>query len=212
MSFDTLLPIRSTFQETVKDTTKYLTQIKTDIKEKETALLSYVNDLIEKNITGHEISEKTANLPLIDALREIHDAMAKYQRLSTKIQIDVIMPVASMYNDAKSTLSMEKTQIQNGEQLMRNITSVTQRENETNYLLAKPIKFMSDIEAINKNINSLVKFVDEQISYLNRLDSAIRLKYNIKASGDFIDQATASTPTNSMVAEEDVTAVVWDAP
>ncbi len=209
MSFDQLLPIRNSFASTVKDTTGYLSKVKDELKEKEKNLLSYINDLIEKGTSGHDISEKTKEMSLIDSLREIHDAMSKYQRLSTKIQIDIIMSTASTYNDAKSTLNMEKTSMQNSEMMMRNISSVTQRENETNYLLAKPIKLMSDIDTTNKSINSLVKFVDEQISYLNRLDSAIRLKYNIKASGDFLDQTTSGTPSQSMVAEEDVT---WDAP
>lgn len=202
--FNTLTVLRKNFSKVASDTEAFLKQTKEQLKEKELTLMSNVSDLMSSGNSGHDVAEKTANMTMINALSAIHHAMAVYQRLIAKINIDILPAVSSSYNDAKSTLAMEKTIAMNDEMMNRYLTSNAQRENEVSFIFIKSTKLMSDIDTANKSINSLIKFVEEQTSYLNRLDSAIRLKFNIKSRGDFIDESTAGVTGNVGVRAQDV--------
>lgn len=192
-SFDQLNLVRASLADTAKSTLEYLKKIKEELSQINLDLTSKVSFLIESKLSGSDISDSIKDMKMLDSLSIIHESLSKYQRLSSEIRLKIINSSTSKFNDAKSTLNMEKNLALSSESLIRYISTATQRENEVNYIFARSIKAMSDIESEHKSIVSLVNFVDEQISYLNRLDSSIRLSYNIKASGDYLDQTTGSS-------------------
>lgn len=192
-SFDQLNLVRASLADTAKSTLEYLKKIKEELSQINLDLTSKVSFLIESKLSGSDISDSIKDMKMLDSLSIIHGSLSKYQRLSSEIRLKIINSSTSKFNDAKSTLNMEKNLASSSESLIRYVSTATQRENEVNYIFARSIKAMSDIESEYKSIVSLVNFVDEQISYLNRLDSSIRLSYNIKASGDYLDQTTGSS-------------------
>lgn len=192
-SFDQLNLVRASLADTAKSTLEYLKKIKEELSQINLDLTSKVSFLIESKLSGSDISDSIKDMKMLDSLSIIHGSLSKYQRLSSEIRLKIINSSTSKFNDAKSTLNMEKNLASSSESLIRYVSTATQRENEMNYIFARSIKAMSDIESEYKSIVSLVNFVDEQISYLNRLDSSIRLSYNIKASGDYLDQTTGSS-------------------
>lgn len=192
-SFDQLNLVRASLADTAKSTLEYLKKIKEELSQINLDLTSKVSFLIESKLSGSDISDSIKDMKMLDSLSIIHGSLSKYQRLSSEIRLKIINSSTSKFNDAKSTLNMEKNLASSSESLIRYVSTATQKENEVNYIFARSIKAMSDIESEYKSIVSLVNFVDEQISYLNRLDSSIRLSYNIKASGDYLDQTTGSS-------------------
>lgn len=192
-SFDQLNLVRASLADTAKSTLEYLKKIKEELSQINLDLTSKVSFLIESKMSGSDISDSIKDMKMLDSLSIIHGSLSKYQRLSSEIRLKIINSSTSKFNDAKSTLNMEKNLASSSESLIRYVSTATQKENEVNYIFARSIKAMSDIESEYKSIVSLVDFVDEQISYLNRLDSSIRLSYNIKASGDYLDQTTGSS-------------------
>lgn len=192
-SFDQLNLVRASLADTAKSTLEYLKKIKEELSQINLDLTSKVSFLIESKLSGSDISDSIKDMKMLDSLSIIHGSLSKYQRLSSEIRLKIINSSTSKFNDAKSTLNMEKNLASSSESLIRYVSTATQRENEMNYIFARSIKAMSDIESEYRSIVSLVNFVDEQISYLNRLDSSIRLSYNIKASGDYLDQTTGSS-------------------
>lgn len=201
--FDHLSIIRKELSESPKNTEKFLTKIKDDLTNIESELMFNISSLIKAGNTGSGVADKIEKFNLIDSISEIHRVLAIYQGLTLKLRIDIIPQSSRAFSDAKSTLSMEKTLFLGSETLIRYIPTISQRNSEMDYLFARANKAFSDIDVIHKSVVSLINMVDEQVSYLNKLDSSIRLKFNIKNSGDFLDKVTSTVDT-PMVRSADV--------
>lgn len=201
--FDHLSVIRKELAEPVKNTEKFIAKVKDDLSSIESGLLANISSLIKAGNTGSGVAEKIEKFNLINSISEIHRVLAIYQGLTLKLRTDTIPQTSRAFSDAKSTLSMEKTLFLGSETLIRYIPTMSQRTAEMDYMFARTNKSFSDVDVIHKSIMSLISMVEEQVSYLNKLDSSIRLKFNIKNAGDYLDEVTSKTD-DAMVRSVDV--------
>lgn len=188
VSFEILRNARSHFSQQVEDLTVSLSNIHADISQLETNITKYVNDqIISKKLYGYIIAQKIEPLKQIDALAEVHHAMSRYQEVSIYIQTEILSKLNTLSSDATSLFNITKIELINSEVILRNISTSAQREAEVAFQLSKPSMSYSKITTATKNVKAMCSMIDEQISYLNKLDAMLRLKFNMKMNSNYLD-------------------------
>lgn len=188
-AFEVLRKCRETFQTQVEDLTISLGNIYSDTAQIEATLSKYVNDeIVSKKLYGHNVAKEIESMKSADALTRVHHVMARYQEVSVFIQVEILARVNTLSSDATALYNMNKVELINSEIILRNISTSAQREAEVAFQLSKATLSFSKINTAVKNIKATISMIDEQISYLNKLDAMLRLKYNMKVNSNYIDQ------------------------
>lgn len=204
--FEVLRKCREAFQEQVENLTVSLGNIHVDVSQIEAVLTKYVNDeIVSKKLYGHNVAKEIEGMKSENALSRVHHVMARYQEVSIFIQTEILAKINTLSSDATALYNMNKVELINSEIILRNISTSAQREAEVAFQMSKATLSFSKINTAVKNVKATISMIDEQISYLNKLDAMLRLKYNMKMNSNYLDQHGSGEVENPMHQDGEVT-------
>ena len=144
-----------------------------------------INSIMSSDFIAHKVAYKIIeeNLNQLDSLKIVHKSLYKINEQFTMMNINLLPEANTIYTDSKSLFDTTKLEIMNDLIFNKVTTSNAEREREVNFIMNKANQVMLKINNLFKQIKNYYAFMEHQLSYLNKLDSMIRLKNNIVNSG-----------------------------
>lgn len=190
-----LLDIKKTMRKSLEGTATQIDELHIKITEYAKITEKQVIDFSETAFVAHKIAEKVSSgkLGKKESLELIHKSMWKTQDLLTFLKLQILPRITDINSDVKLMLKASKIEAKNDEKFLAIKISTTQRKEELDYVTMDVDVAAGKVQQLCNKIKDYIEWVDEQMAYLNRLDSMIRLGQRIDEHMIFNGSAGSGT-------------------
>jgi len=181
-------------REEIEKTNKFLRDIRESIDNKYKSVYDSVVEFVASDFVPYKVASKIIenNLNQMDALKEIHIAMFKADRINTDLIVKVLPELEKEYSDAVSTYEIKEIEMMNDDNLSKLATSNAERKREVEAILVVTKSVINQIKVRYKQIKNLISFMKSCQDYLNRLDMMVKTKQKVIESKEFTEMITSS--------------------
>lgn len=156
---------------------KYFDKIEEEYINIRTAVLAYSKTEYLAFKVARKIVEQ--NLQQKVSLANVHEALYKTQDISTDLTLNGLQNITEILTESKIIVTSLKTDLTNNDEVIKLNMTKTALSQEVEFIMNNINKVFKRIDMRAKQCKTYIKFVDDNLQQLNRLDSMIRLKQNI---------------------------------
>jgi len=195
IDLDELKRIREKYQKQFTELSEVMKALKEDSEVNYNKAKKEIEKYNNTSLTLASVTDRVINKHKnsLNGLKDIHNSLFNIQKISELFRAVYIIRDTEILSDAKNLWDNISVEFSGDLEVVELLNTNTAIERELYYIFRGEYSNYSYIRAYSQNLDNLVKYIDNQIYGLNRLDNLIQKLEGIKFNEMFADGSEGST-------------------